>query len=1244
MRLEQRIVLDGAASIVVEHAVADMLDTTPLSDTAHTAEHGDVSPPAPKEPAGDDANPAVLVANASLADAGDLLAAAQDDVITVEYSGQDRLNDILDKIETALGDNQAAAIGFAAHSLGAGTLHLTDQIDIDTTSLLTNPQMASFWKNIGALVQEDGRLDLMGCDIAKGDAGQAFVDTLEEVSGRDVAASDDATGNPDQGDWILENGNIDLMQNYFDAQRIQQFDGSLADAIIVNGAEFSDTDNDGYYEIDTKEKLIALSQDTTKWENQYELTADIEFDSDERNVDWNGDGKVNADDVDAGGKGGFSPIGTEVNEFTGKFKGNDHTISHLYINSDAPYVGLFGVVHGRLSDIGLKDVDITATGGRVNAGGLAGYARRSAISNIYTTGSVSVTATIDEHVYAGGLTGFVLESAISNNYATVSVSVSVAATGGDHHVYVGGLAGMAVSNMISNSYAVGSVTANSNDDIYAGGLAGWASSSEIINIYAAGSVSVTATGDDGVNAGGLAGSVLQSAISNSYATGNVAANGGNDNNVYAGGLVGSADAAYISNNYAPVVPGLNRVGNDANAGTGWKDSKQEVYAAWDDSIWQKPAAGSDENPTLIWRIQIPFSDSDGDGYFEIHTQKELIALSQDSRLWLNRQYELTADIEFDADHTQVDWDGDGDVDADDAKGFSPIGNKDKAGVIFSGDFKGNGHHIFNLYLCIDSNAPYVGLFGNFGYGELSGVGLEDVDITVTGVNVYAGGLVGRAWASEISNSYAAGSVTATGVNVYAGGLVGMSWDSETSNSYAVGSVTATGDDDVNAGGLAGSVFQSEISNSYATGSVTANGGNHSNVDAGGLVGVTTGSKISNSYATGSVTATGDSVCAGGLVGRVEYSEISNSYAPVVPGLNKVGNDANAGTGWKDSKQEVYGDWDDAIWKKPAVLPLAISFVEGGDALHLLEDNALILSDPELKGLRPIGDWRTVVLTIARENAASNEDVFGLPGSGNTGVNCENNTIRINEDVIGTFTNENGMLSITFGQNITTDQVNTVVGAITYKNTKQCLGQNESESFHLLWTFGTPDKAQTILTQAITITGVNNGPVISINAGDSDSASLTETDDARVANATLSVTDPEISDTVSASVTSVSASGITTGLESDNDALKAMLTVNNSVIANDATTGTINWSFDSGTEAFNYLAEGEHLILTYTVRATDSNGATDDHNVVITITGTYDTPANTAPTAVDDTVHTDEKTSVTGNVLTNDTDAEQMATP
>ncbi len=142
---------------------------------------------------------------------------------------------------------------------------------------------------------------------------------------------------------------------------------------------------------------------------------------------------------------------------------------------------------------------------------------------------------------------------------------------------------------------------------------------------------------------------------------------------------------------------------------------------------------------------------------------------------------------------------------------------------------------------------------------------------------------------------------------------------------------------------------------------------------------------------------------------------------------------------------------------------------------------------------------------------------------------------------------------------------------------------------------------------VTINGANSAPDITVQPGDSASSSLTETNSTLSSNGTLSVLDINTTDTVTAQASSVTASGTTTGLLSNNAALLNMLSINSNVISNTTETGTITWNFDSASEAFNYLAAGETLTLTYTITATDSQNASDTQQVTITITGTNDDP-------------------------------------
>ena len=243
----------------------------------------------------------------------------------------------------------------------------------------------------------------------------------------------------------------------------------------------------------------------------YELTADLDFDTDADGDIDSGDDYWNAGD-------GWTPVGNAFNPFTATFDGNGHTVSTLFIeftDSGSYYpAGLFGLIRdGVVRDVGLLDVDVT---GGSYVGGLVGYSSDGEISDSYVTGRVSA----DD--YVGGLVG---RSGVffynDESHSAVTASYSTAHVSGDEDV--GGLVGLSVNTSeITASYATGHV--EGTEDV--GGLVG-RSDGPITASYATGLV----RGDE--NVGGLVGwGTPKSRITASYATGLVRG----DENV--GGLVG----------------------------------------------------------------------------------------------------------------------------------------------------------------------------------------------------------------------------------------------------------------------------------------------------------------------------------------------------------------------------------------------------------------------------------------------------------------------------------------------------------------------------------------------------------------------------------------------------------------------------------------------------------------------------------------------------------------------------------
>ncbi|WP_299930571.1 VCBS domain-containing protein, partial [uncultured Pelagimonas sp.] len=185
------------------------------------------------------------------------------------------------------------------------------------------------------------------------------------------------------------------------------------------------------------------------------------------------------------------------------------------------------------------------------------------------------------------------------------------------------------------------------------------------------------------------------------------------------------------------------------------------------------------------------------------------------------------------------------------------------------------------------------------------------------------------------------------------------------------------------------------------------------------------------------------------------------------------------------------------------------------------------------------------------------------------------------------------------------------------------GASETDVFTLRVSDGLGGFVDTVVT--INITGTNDAPNISIETGDKVSDTLDETDAANLTTSgTITVTDLDVVDTVTLSVTSVSATGDIGIFEGTDDSdLTSMLVLG----ATDSltTTETVNsgqftWTFDSLAETFDYLAHDETITVTYTVTANDGEMA-DTQEIAVTVTGTNDQPVVSASGQMDSAAET-----------------------
>jgi len=181
--LEQRFMFDAAGVATgAEVAEQNAIDT---EAKAIQSSHGsDTS--AVKE---------IYFIDSNVADYDQLIAGLDADAEYVVLNGDENG---LDQMAAALSARSNLS---AVHVLSHGG---QGEVLLGTSSLssATIEQNRDALEIIGQSLSDDGDILLYGCNIGTGSAGATFIGSLADVTGADVAASDDATGA--SGDWALE--------------------------------------------------------------------------------------------------------------------------------------------------------------------------------------------------------------------------------------------------------------------------------------------------------------------------------------------------------------------------------------------------------------------------------------------------------------------------------------------------------------------------------------------------------------------------------------------------------------------------------------------------------------------------------------------------------------------------------------------------------------------------------------------------------------------------------------------------------------------------------------------------------------------------------------------------------------------------------------------------------------------------------------------------------------------------------
>lgn len=157
---------------------------------------------------------------------------------TYEVRYVDNASNGIDQVSAILAaqtDNPYSAIHIISHG-EAGRVQLGNSF-LDASSIGTHAADIAQWGNS---LTADADLLFYGCDLAADDAGKTLTSSLAHLTGADVAASDDITGNAQLGgNWELEHRTGSIETASF---KVQSWSGSLAFAIDdINTIQADDT-------------------------------------------------------------------------------------------------------------------------------------------------------------------------------------------------------------------------------------------------------------------------------------------------------------------------------------------------------------------------------------------------------------------------------------------------------------------------------------------------------------------------------------------------------------------------------------------------------------------------------------------------------------------------------------------------------------------------------------------------------------------------------------------------------------------------------------------------------------------------------------------------------------------------------------------------------------------------------------------------------------------------------------------
>lgn len=148
---------------------------------------------------------------------------------------------------------------------------------------------------------------------------------------------------------------------------------------------------------------------------------------------------------------------------------------------------------------------------------------------------------------------------------------------------------------------------------------------------------------------------------------------------------------------------------------------------------------------------------------------------------------------------------------------------------------------------------------------------------------------------------------------------------------------------------------------------------------------------------------------------------------------------------------------------------------------------------------------------------------------------------------------------------------------------------------------------------VDVTGANDVPVITVESGDSASATTDETNAGPAVHGTLTLSDADTADHVTVAATGVGIY-LDGHLQADGfDGLSAadlmgyLALPSGDILNGTADHAEFTWDFNSGSQAFDFLAAGQTLSLQYTIAPNDGHTTGASQTITINIAGSNDAP-------------------------------------